>query len=135
LDATFLKLKLLEFKSSLTFPTYSRATFSSKRCTKRILHWHAYFLRKNLFPKMVFSCGLFQLLDLVSLSIVGMLCVGFRFVVQVNLAVRIPRQVWLVKIEGVLVLLPKNRRINNIFQSFIAPKTKIKLQKTANTGQ
>jgi hypothetical protein len=84
---------------------------------------------------MVFSCGLFQLLDLVSLSIVGMLCVGFRFVVQVNLAVRIPRQVWLVKIEGVLVLLPKNRRINNIFQSFIAPKTKIKLQKTANTGQ
>jgi len=86
---------------------------------------------------MVFSCGLFQLLDLVSLSIVGMLFGGFRFrfVVQVNLAVRIPRQVWLVKIEGVLVLLPKNRRINNIFQSFIAPKTKIKLQKTANTGQ
>jgi hypothetical protein len=41
----------------------------------------------------------------------------------------------MVKIEGVLVLLPKNRRINNIFQSFIAPKTKIKLQKTANTGQ
>jgi hypothetical protein len=86
---------------------------------------------------MVFSCGLFQLLGLVFLRIVGMLCVGFRFrfVVQVNLAVRILRQVWLVKIEGVLVLLPKNRRINNIFQSFIALKTKIKLQKTANTGQ
>jgi hypothetical protein len=86
---------------------------------------------------MVFSCGLFQLLGLVSLRIVGMLCVGFcfRFVVQVNLAVRLLRQVWLVKIEGVPVLLPKNRRINNIFQSFIAPKTKIKLRKTANTGQ
>jgi hypothetical protein len=33
--------------------------------------------------------------------------------------------------RGVLVLLPKNKRINNIFQSFIASKTRIKLSKTA----
>jgi hypothetical protein len=31
----------------------------------------------------------------------------------------------------VLVLLPKNRRKNNIFQSFIASKTRIKLSKIA----
>jgi hypothetical protein len=51
--------------------------------------------------------------------------------IQVNLPARLPRQVWLVKIEGMLVLLPKNWRKNNIFQRFIALKTKIKLQKTA----
>jgi hypothetical protein len=45
----------------------------------------------------------------------------FRHVHQTRLAT---------EIRVVLVLLPKNRRKNNIFQSFIALKTKIKPPKT-----
>jgi hypothetical protein len=46
-----------------------------------------------------------------------------------NLSARLQRQDWPLKLRVVLVLLPKNQRKNNIFQRFIIPKTKIKLNR------